>query len=536
MSRFITILAIIAAVTISVRGDDKSGFLIRYLSADHVYINAGSEDGLLAGDSVTVKRDGKELTRLAVVYVSAHSASCAIADGSIQLLAGDAIEFTRRKAPSEAVDTSYVEEREIPEPVAEEAEATGNIGKRHSRLKGRISASYYRWDDRESSNLDFTQPGLRLNFSIDQLWGTGLSVRMRARTRQNRRVKGYSSDVEQSSWRNTVYEFSIGAGEDDQSGYRFGRIIPRRISGIGYIDGAIAQKRLTGSFMAGGFAGTQPQWQYASFQSTLQKYGVYFTFEGGNRKGPNFESTVALAGEYHGKTVSREYIHLKNTFSNGNGVRLYQSADIDVNRAWRQSKSDNTLALTNLYFSGRFGLSKRIRLGFNLDNRKRYWSYDFISVADSLFDDQVRRGAQLTAEFFLPLQLNAGGSLGLRGRENIDKISRTFTVNLNKRNFTPLRVNLNFGATGFANEFSDGFNVTYGLGKYFRRGDFLAINYSIYGYKYAISGLRRSSRAILARGNNLISRWLSASWEIRSNSGDDIDGLSYYLELGYRLK
>ena len=531
MSRLI--LSILMIIPLRAYAGNDPAYQIRYFSADHIYINAGSADGLNVGDTVSVKRENKTVAELKVVYVSAHSSSCVPLQDDVKLIEGDSIALNRKQPLPEAIDNTRAGVSETPGPAIS---SETHYKKPSSRLSGRISASYYGWDDKEISNLDFSQPGFRLNMTVNDLWGSAYSLRVRTRTRQNRRVKSYSNNADQSSWLNTVYEFSIGKSDDELSGFRFGRVIPRRISGIGYIDGLVGQKRLSGSLMLGAFAGTQPQWQYASVQSSIQKYGFYLAYKNGDKKNIKLESTAALAAEYHSTTISREFVHLRNSLSKGRAIRLYQSADIDINRGWREGKSGSAVSLSNFYLSGRLGITKRINVGLSFDNRKRYWSYELISLADSLFDDLVRRGAKMSAEIRLPYSYRVSGNVGLRGRENVDDVSKSYSLNLNKTNLALLRINLSLNLAGFSNEYADGFNITYSLGKYFKRGDNLTLNYSIYSYDYTNSNTRRSSRAIAIRGSNLLSRRINAAWEFRQSSGDDIDGLAYFFELGYRLK
>ena len=116
MGRLFIPIMILLVIPVGSHADTDPDFQIRYLSADHIYINAGSADGLNVGDRVSVKRENKIVTELEVIYVSAHSASCEISGEDAALVAGDHIELDPKPSLSETSDSVRVENLKIPEP------------------------------------------------------------------------------------------------------------------------------------------------------------------------------------------------------------------------------------------------------------------------------------------------------------------------------------------------------------------------------------------------------------------------------------
>jgi len=76
---------------------------VRYLSADHVYLDAGLAEGVAVGDTLTVARDGRAIATLVVVHAADHSASCTVVFAAEPVRAGDAVAAARgRTAPGGA--------------------------------------------------------------------------------------------------------------------------------------------------------------------------------------------------------------------------------------------------------------------------------------------------------------------------------------------------------------------------------------------------------------------------------------------------
>ena len=51
---------------------------VKYLSAEYIYIDGGSAQGLAVGDKLIVRNDSRIIADLEVVFISENSASCKI--------------------------------------------------------------------------------------------------------------------------------------------------------------------------------------------------------------------------------------------------------------------------------------------------------------------------------------------------------------------------------------------------------------------------------------------------------------------------
>jgi len=530
----ITITIIFIAVS-AIAGVEKVQFNVKYLSAGYVYIDGGKTDGLAVGDTIQVIRDNTAIGSLIISFTADHSSSCALIDSTLDVKAGDIVSasIVKPDKPDSTKTIIDLSESEVGmQSTRKEKRPRGGSG----TMKGRISLGYFGWNDISANNLDFNQPGMSAKINIGDIWGSGYDLNIRTRARYNRRTRSYPNSVSQNEFRNRIYEFSLGRVDDIGFDIVLGRIIPRDVSGVGFLDGVLIGRRLSTSFKSGIFLGAQPGWQYAEPQIELQKYGFYLSYKADRNRATRFSSTIAIVGEYHYWWLSREFAHIDNRLNLPGGLSIYQMADIDFNREWRREKAGSQFSLTNLYFSARKRISSRITAGLNFDNRKRYWNYEQQSVADSLFDDLTRRGLKAILSLKLPSNLHLNTNFGFTGREGTSHISKSYSGTLSKTRITRANFTASFAASGFTNQFSGGMRLAYDLGWYSRRGDYLSFGYGLYRYKYNSTKVLRSSRWLQWKVTLRLTNRFVLSGDIQKSTGDDINGVTLMGDLSYSFR
>ena len=536
MKKFIATLILTTVCIANISASEKDFFRVKYISSEHVYIDAGVKEGLEAGTRLIIISSEMEVAEVEVVYTAENSSSCKIINKVAEINKGDLAKLKTRSGPAVKTSRDSLSVLKSVSGEVPKADRSAIDTEKSARIRGNVAVGFLSWNDRNSSDLDFRQPWVRLKITASDLLGSGYFLKARLRSRYNQRSKRFSANVPENEWRNKIYEFSFGRGGDFENGFRIGRIIPNSLSGTGYIDGILIQKRLSNSFKAGVFGGTQPEWQYARVQSSIQKYGLYLSVRKNTQDGWHFTSSLALAAEYHLSTVSREFLHFKSNINRHRRFSVYQSIDIDINRSWRMDKANEKLSISNYYFSSRYRFNPKISAGLTYDNRKRYWTYELRSLADSLFDDLARRGLKTSLTVKLPGNINLNSSYGLRMREGEQEASKSYYIRLNKSNIPAVHLSAGIQVSVFSNLNSDGLNLSYNLGKYFRRGDYLILNIGSYEYKYGATNTRRSSRWIQLRAYLRFMRTAFLSAEFQSSSGDDIEGYRIISEIGYNFR
>jgi hypothetical protein len=510
-------------------------YLVKYESSEHIYIDGGSGDGVVVGDTLEILKADSTVTEIVAEFVSEHSSSCKIISGQKGGLKG----LSARQKHAKPIMAEIPEEDQTrPGPESEieaDLQAERKPREKSSFIKGRAAVQLYTYNDRGPADLDIFQPTFRANLEIQNLGNENLTLKIRTRTRYTDRTRSYNSNVSDSEWRNRIYETSLNYDNGGRGiGFRLGRIIAGSFSGVGYIDGLVAFARFSETLEAGVFAGTQPQWQYADFQTTLQKYGAYVNFKKGHRRGIRYESTLALAAEYHTSTVSREFIHLRNRISQSGKWNIYQSLDLDINRDWRKERTGESMILSNLYLSGSINPYSWLRATISYDNRKRYWTYDIQSLDESLFDDRYRRGVKTGLTFNLPHNYMISTNLGFRGIEGEDESRYSWSAALRKTDFTALRLSYGIRYTGFSDTYSDGRRFSANLGRYFRSFN-INLEYGFYKYEYNTYISQRSSEWIRIETFIRINRNFYLSANGQRGFGDDLRGDLLLTEFGFRF-
>jgi hypothetical protein len=506
-------------------------YRIKYISEENVYLDKGMSSGIEVGDQFAIIRNDKQVAKLEVVFIAQHSSSCKIIDNNIALNIGDlARRISTRKVPEKTSEKSLKRKREIP------VKLNGVRKKPFVRISGGLSLQWYHYEDLNSSNLNFDQPGARLSLRARNLWGKNYTFQVKVRSRYNQRARSFSSNVPKEEWRNRIYMLSFSYdNEEALFNYKVGRIISNKFSGVGYIDGLVIQQNVSPTLSWGIFAGTQPEWQYSDFQTSLQKYGGYFNYSYGDYQTNRFETTFAFAGEYHGSTVSREFLYLQTSAGSGAKWSIYQSLELDLNRGWRKDKTGENISLTSVYMYTRYKFSGWLTAGLSYDNRKNYYTYDTRTLVESLFDDAFRHGLRGDLNFTLLKKNRIYTNFGVRKRESDVQYTYSYRGGISKMDFLVKQMSFNIYTSGFSNYYNRGISPSIRINKSFSTGHNLSFAYGIYNYSLKSDDSQRMNQWL--RMNSMINLvrnvYFSGSYEY--NWGDDSRGHRILTELGYRF-
>ena len=371
---------------------------------------------------------------------------------------------------------------------------------------------------------------------IDDFFKEGFHFEINYRTRYNQRQRKLGGDIPKTEWQNRFYQFNFSyrlAASPLQ--FYLGRVISNALSGVGYIDGALIQWQMKRNWFIGGFGGTQPNWRTSNWQTEIQKYGVYARFVQGSF-GANREAfTIAASGEYHGTTVSREFLFFRGSYNHGRRWNIYQQTELDINRNWRKERMGHLVSLTGLYVNGRYNFNKDISLSLGYDNRKNYYSYETRTIADSLFDTAVRQGIRFSGFARLFNNYRLAIYFGIRDRQTDARFSYNYGFNLNKRRFLGLGNALFLNVSGFDNLFANGINPLLRLSHRFDSRYYLSLIYGGYYYKFKDNTAHRLDQWLRLNTQADLPRRMYASFSYQYDWGNDIPGQRIFFEFGYRF-
>jgi hypothetical protein len=129
---------------------------VRYLSAETVYVSAGTAPGLAVGDKLEIVRSSEVIAEVEVIFVAEHSASCRVVTQQVELRKGDSARLiARAEGPG-----SYEPEREVSEPAGGSEKKDNYFRVRNtvpSCLDLRVQPSF------DSARLDCLELGTRVS-------------------------------------------------------------------------------------------------------------------------------------------------------------------------------------------------------------------------------------------------------------------------------------------------------------------------------------------------------------------------------------
>ena len=383
-------------------------------------------------------------------------------------------------------------------------------------LHGSAAVSWYRFDDLTDSELDYDRPALRLNLKASGLFGGHYNARVRFRTRYDDRARAIG-DVPRTEWRNRVYEVSLAYDNPDSPfGIQAGRIISRDMGGVGYTDGVLLTHRASDSWRWGVLAGTRPDWETSEFQTDVTKYGAFVAYERGDRATNRFEARLAAVGEYHESTVSREFLYFRTSYHHERQLDLYGTAELDLNRDWREDMAGESVSLSALYLRGRYRATENVTVGLGYDTRKNHYTYEVRSLADSLFINAARHGARASVDARLPGDVRMHADIGVRGVEDSEEDATYFySAEFTKRDLLGQRLRASLRVGGFSSAYALGTNPSLRLSRSFRGGHSVHASYGAYSYGIESGGADRLNQWFRTGGQAQLPARLYVSGEYR---------------------
>lgn len=515
-----------------------TNYRIKYRSVDRVYLEGGKADGLIQGDRVGYYRGDSLVVILEVAYASDHSASCKIVSGDAELKTGQQLTVISRIERAEpALQNTVVTDAVMtsnPTPAVRTSRARRDSKTTH--VNGTAALQWMKQHDNSGGGLDFSQSTMRLNLRASNLWAMPMTMVIRTRGQYDDRSRSYSSGASNSEWDNRIYELSLSyGGSDNATTFQMGRILPRHLTRVGYVDGAAIDRHVGAGWHIGLSGGIRPRWQYSSDEITLQKYGSYVGYENRNLGNTQFEQFVAFAGEYHGSRISRELINLQGSLKVGSSLWFSNQFEIDFNRGWRKEKSGASLDLSSVYLSARWRINKKVTVGSSYDTRRNYWTYIQQSLTDSLFDDQLRRGARADLYLNLPYQFKLNSQIGYRKAADESDPTISLVFYASKSGIPTAQTRISARYSKFEGPNNEGYNYNVRVTQRF--GDKLSVEAAngLYRYDLVLSNDSRRNRwwegVMRFEG---IRNWF-ADMMYQRNSGDDTDGYTLRAEIGRRF-
>lgn len=390
------------------------GSRVTYLTGASVYVDAGHAEGLSAGDTVTVLREGARIALVRVNVASNHRSSCDTLWTSATLAVGDSVIF-HEAAPVPAAPSAAVVPvvPVVPKPAPIAAAVPAARKPETARLRGRIGARWLSVDT--PGGGQFQQPALDLRAEATSYAGgrMDLSLDMRNR-RTTRSFAGTGSVTDQFA---RVYRASLtvhGMG-DPRRRFTLGRQISPTLAAISLFDGALLQ---TGNdhHSIGLFSGTQPDPERYSFSGDIMQTGAFVEFHQPPVSTRHWSVSLGGVTSQSKGQPNRDFVFAQSSWFSG-ATNATFSQEVDVNRGWKRDLGAPVLSPTSTFATLRAPVTKWLSADAGFDNRHNVRLYRDRLTPETQFDDTYRQGAwggaQLT--FGSHLRLNGEGRQGSGG-------------------------------------------------------------------------------------------------------------------------
>ncbi len=507
---------------------------ITYVGSETVYLGAGTVGGVEKGDSAEVWRNDQVIARLEIIYVAQSSSSARIVVSSAPLHVGDRVHLAVKESPVQGSTAAATQGAEIP---AFEDSVSAGTPRPHpaTRIYGRVALQIIQQDDREAANADATKPALLLRTTIENLFYDHLNLSVNLRARQITQREGETADL-QSEWDNRLYEFALQYDNPASAlNYQVGRISSNLISGIGPFDGALIEYELQQGWSTGIFGGTRPDLTNSAFSAEETTAGLYAAYEAGAWAGRQVRGTVAFAGRYHTGQIDEEFIYEQVRYNWSRSFSLTQSAEMAINRDWRQQAEGSSWGLSNVLVNAAYSPSNALTLDFGYDNRKLMRTYETRDTPDSLFDDALRQGFRAGLQARLPLGLRARLSAGLRTRDTGETETRTLLAGLSRNNLFGSGITTSAQLNLFDNRLSSGYQTSLALARYFFRVFYLQFDTGLSKYELTTAEGPVSYHWFHLDASSYLTRHLYGSAYGEAYRGDAMNTNRFGVELGYRF-
>ncbi len=512
---------------------------VSYLSASSVYLDAGRAEGLAVGSRLRVVRSGESIAELEVSFVADHSASCKVVTQGPAILTGDRVVPITPLAP--ASDAAGP-------PVAQAT--TSDRGTEGWTPPSRREAEHRKWaktygsvvlgyrtssDDLGRATNESTG---RFSLRLSEIGGGPWELRVRTRARETSR-DGYGADVPTSRRADRLYELSLSyAPPEGRFGFLVGRLGATPFVALGYLDGVLAHVRLGRRFFIGAFGGARPELEDLGFGTGGSKVGLFVRYASA-RDGDRPYAEVVLGGiseRSDSGEVSRDYVSLESRFGSGSRWWLFQRAELDLNRGWRQDASGTSSQLSNVSLGASFRLNRSLSARLVYNQRRNYLTYETRPRPEEVFTRYLREGGRVSLEWQSKGWLASLGA-GLERADDLDDPTHSAFASLLKLQLFGTPFFLGGDASYYRGGSAEGYVASLRSGYSFHGGHDVAFTLgasetTVLGF--GIQPRRRNQWARLSGTLQLpASFFVYGEYEVQT--GDDFGGDRAVLELGYRF-
>ncbi len=527
--------ALLIIVPVAARSQVRSGIRcsISYVAASAVYITAGREQGLTAGDTLRVVRSADTIGTLMVLAVSRVSSAASVLEHRLPLAVGDSVIGTQLNVLSKPPiadaerDTTGLREEQWSGQASAVTPVCENV------ISGRIVAQYNAILA-EETKFNLNQPAVSLWFNVMNLGGTGLKLSLRARSSYDVSNQ-YSLYGSPSGLKNRAYELSLERNDPDASiGYGVGRLTSRYGGGMGTFDGAEFYYRF-GQVTAGILGGAQAVDRTLTFSPDGSKGSFFLNYREGSDITHQYDGTIAYGRQMVGGNLDRQFVYLQNQLSLGSAFQVYESSEIELNDIANGVRT-SALRFSNTFLNLNYRPADWLSTNFGYDALRSVYLFETMRlVPDSLIDRNLVQRVRGSATIRFPSFLTITGSAmygtrqgGYRDSRSLGLVARTYDI-------AGTEIDAGIRYTNFVSAFAQGDVIAVDLDRSFWGNLVLSLSYQRNTYDvpvlHQLYPTQTASADVFYR--------ISSAW-FSSITGDYVydatmNSFRIFAEIGYRF-
>jgi hypothetical protein len=403
--RFLLPLALLAAAAAAEPDRAEVTAKVTYIVPEGAYVDAGSDQGLAAGETGAVLRDGRPVAKAEIVAVSSRSARVRVFDGDVRL--GDLVRFEAVAAPAPEAPPEQAprkpEKAEPFVPLLERQKATARASGPRNVSHGWLTLNQY---VQTGSDEEFFRTTLSSAGDVQRLWGKPWAVDWSFHL--SGRGGDAFSDSALEGLRLDVYELALSRRLGESGLLRLGRFVPRALPSVGYVDGGLVEQRLSPHLRGGAILGFRPTIDELVPSLEAPVAVLYGTLDAGDRKGDRFTGTLGALGSLFEGDADR-FAAVFDMFGRVGILDVSADGVVDFDVGAQQFTSGTRLTELNADLTARVARGTRLRAGAD-----HYENLDTAAERDGLpyLDPLVFEGSGW--------RYHAGGTQNLPARLTLD--------------------------------------------------------------------------------------------------------------------
>ncbi len=515
--------------TVALPGQPSGSVLMRvtYVTSRQVYLDAGAEEGVAIGDTVTLSRSGAMVGQAVISATASHSAVGHILGPETSPKIGDLGNITKGSESllpnPPGVAQPLPEIASQPRPLVETV-PTENI------LSGRIGLQYSgEWA--EDSRLNIGQPAAAAYLHMRNILGTGMALSFSGREYYEL-TGAYARYGDSVRSRFDLYQFQLERDRPgDWFGFSAGRMVSQYVSGLGTFDGGQVFLR-QGAFTSGVLIGKGIQGRALGIGGDDTKEAVFAGFRTGDPALWNYQGTVAYARQEVNGNLDRSFLYVQSSASLGNSLWMFGNAQLDLNDV-NNGQRVSTLRLSNALLSINYSPDRLLSASLGYDGTRSVYLFETMkNIPDSLFRESLRHGFHARATLRPLPGISVTAAATFQTRRGDARNSHTFSGMVRFTNIfgTGLHVGARYAAiTGV---YLDGSDITYELERLLFTQIDLLLRYDDYAYSLTTISHAYRTKTASAMLNWRISRRFYSTAGGDYTIDDSMNSARVFMEVG----